>query len=57
MVEFLPYLQEWEKSVKKHKGDYSVKDRNMMLISKETRLGMKVTGMHIMLGCILFIST
>lgn len=56
MEEFLPYLQEWEKSVKKRKGDYTVKDRNMMLISMETRLGMKVTGIHIMLVCLLFIS-
>ena len=41
--EFLPYLEQWENSVKKRRG-FSDKEKMLMLITKETRAGIKVTG-------------
>ena len=41
--EFMPYLEQWESSVKKRKG-FSDKEKMLMLITKETRAGIKVTG-------------
>ena len=41
---FLPYLDEWEESVDGRKG-FSPSQKNMMMLSKETRDGLKLTGM------------
>jgi len=41
--EFLLYLLEWEESVGKRKG-YSKKEKAMMVLSNETRLGIQITG-------------
>ena len=43
-AELLPYLQQWEKSVEKRVG-FSPKAKSMMVISKETRFGIRVTGL------------
>ena len=44
--EFLPYLLDWEESVAKRKG-YSKKEKAMMVLSNETRLGIQITGKDI----------
>ena len=41
--EFLPYLESWEKSVHERDG-FSAKEKEMMLMPKETRLGITETG-------------
>ena len=41
--ELMPYLKEWEESVSNRKG-FNKKDKQMMLLAKETRVGMTVTG-------------
>ena len=41
--EFLPYLEHWKSSVQKRAG-YSDKEKNIMLIAKETHNGIIVTG-------------
>ena len=45
--EFLPYLDRWEHSVKEREG-FSVAEQNKMLLSAETRLGLKFTGSSIL---------
>ena len=42
--EFLPYLERWEESVSKREG-YSKVEEKMMLLSQETRNGLRITGM------------
>ena len=42
----MQYLEEWEKCVHKKK-ELSSKERSKMLLSAETRLGIKVTGKHL----------
>ena len=37
---FLKYLDDWEKAVQ----GFSAEDKNTMLISHETRLGLRITG-------------
>ena len=37
------YLDEWEQSVKERPGDFTKTQRNMMMLSPQTRLGLKVT--------------
>ncbi len=54
--EFLPYLDEWERSVQALKG-YKKGQKNRMLISKETMLGLRMTGMYEMLLGIQLLST
>ena len=39
----LPYLDSWERSVKERKG-FSLAEQNKMMLSTETRLGLKFTG-------------
>jgi len=39
----MPYLDHWEKSVYAREG-FSAKQKEMMLMPKETRLGITVTG-------------
>lgn len=41
--ELLPYLQKWEDSVNERKG-FSAKAKAMMVLTKETRFGIHVTG-------------
>ena len=41
--EFLPYLEQWRSSVQKRAG-FSDKGKQMMLLAKETRDGITVTG-------------
>lgn len=41
--EFLVYLDEWEKSVNDRPG-FSKEEKNLMLLSPATRLGIKMTG-------------
>ena len=41
---FLSYLSEWERSVEARGSDYSEADRERMLLSAETRLGLRMTG-------------
>ena len=40
---FLLYLEEWETSVSERSGFTKIK-KGMMLLSRETRLGLKITG-------------
>jgi hypothetical protein len=40
---FLDYLDRWEASVKA-RPDFSKTARNKMMLSKETRLGLRLTG-------------
>ena len=46
--EFLPYLDKWEKSVE-GRQDCSDADKKRMLLSAETRLGLRMTGMFLAL--------
>ena len=39
----MPYLREWEESVDNRKG-FNKKDKLMMLLARETRVGITVTG-------------
>ena len=41
--EFLSYVKEWEASVERRK-EFSPKDKKMMLLAEETRLGITVNG-------------
>ena len=41
---FLVYLSDWEKSVNSRTG-YTLAERNKMLLSQQTREGLKITGM------------
>lgn len=41
---FLPYLVNWEKSVDARQGEYSKSQRKRMLLSTETRLGLRMTA-------------
>ena len=41
--DFLGYLSEWEKSVKQRTG-FTSSQKAMMLLSKETVEGLKITG-------------
>lgn len=43
---FLPYLDDWERSVADREG-YSRSEKGMMLLSNETRVGLKITGLGI----------
>lgn len=40
---FLKYLDDWEKSVEKREG-FTKEEKNLMLLSHETRLGLRITG-------------
>ena len=40
---FLKYLDDWEKAVQERPG-FSAEEKNTMLISHETRLGLRITG-------------
>ena len=42
--EFLPYLDQWEKSVEAREG-FTKTQKKQMLLSSETRLGLWMTGM------------
>ena len=44
--EFMGYLDEWSKSVSERKG-FSPKELNNMKLSRETLLGIRVTGIRI----------
>ena len=39
----MPYLSAWEESVMKRSGKFTKTERNRMLLSAETRLGLKMT--------------
>ena len=41
--DFLGYLEDWEKSVKGRPGEFTKTERNKMLLSAETRHGLKIT--------------
>lgn len=41
--DFLSYLDQWEDSVEK-RGEFTKKQKEMMLLSSETRTGLKLTG-------------
>ena len=41
--EFLPYLDQWEKSVEARK-EFTKTQKKQMLLSAETRLGLRMTG-------------
>jgi len=45
----LPYLEDWEKSVNEREG-FSSKEKEMMLMPRETRLGITVTGIAIIMS-------
>lgn len=45
--EFLGYLDKWEKSVKDRSGGFSPKEKEKMMISRPTRLGLRLTGIFI----------
>ena len=40
---FLKYLDDWEKSVEKREG-FAKEEKNLMMLSHETRLGLRITG-------------
>ena len=42
--EFLPYLDQWEKSVEAREG-FTKTQKKQMLLSSETHLGLRMTGM------------
>ena len=46
--EFLPYLKEWECSVMNRPG-FTPAQRKKMLLSKETLLGLRITGLLLVL--------
>ena len=39
----MPYLKNWETSVENRKG-FKKSEKNMMLLSSETRSGLEITG-------------
>ena len=41
---FLPYLDEWEDSVSERPG-FTKTEKGMMLLSRETRMGLRITGL------------
>jgi len=41
--EFIPYLKSWEESVEKRSG-FTPQAKGMMLLARETRQGIDVTG-------------
>ena len=43
--EFLPYLDRWEKTVSTREG-FSRTEKDKMLLSQETRKGLRITGMN-----------
>lgn len=44
---FLPYLKNWEKSVlERSDGNFTVAERNKMMLSDETRKGLEFTGRY-----------
>ena len=43
--DFLPYLDEWEKSVKERDG-YNDTQKKRMLLSEQTILGLRMTGKY-----------
>ena len=45
--EFLPYLDGWEANVQGRKG-LSIAERNKMMLSAETRLGLQFTGIAVL---------
>ena len=42
--DFLSYIDSWESSVQSREG-YTASQKNMMLLSRETREGLRITGM------------
>ena len=42
--EFIPYLKQWEMSVQKRPGAFTPQAKGMMLLAKETRHGIEITG-------------
>ena len=46
---FLPYLQRWEDSVEARSG-FTRSQKQRMLLSTETRIGLRITGMLFILG-------
>lgn len=52
--EFVPYLKQWEESVQKRVG-FTPQAKGMMLLAKETRHGIDVTGILILLPCTIII--
>ena len=44
---FIPYLNDWEKCVQNRGNEYSKSEKNMMMLSQETRLGLRITGKYI----------
>ena len=53
--EFIPYLKEWENSVKTRKG-FNSKAKDMMVLARETRQGIEVTGVLHILVCFILLS-
>jgi len=45
-TEFIPYLEQWENTVKAQE-DFSAKEKELMLLARETRIGITITGIHI----------
>ena len=45
-TEFIPYLEQWEKSVMEREG-FSAKDKELMLLAREIRIGITITGICI----------
>ena len=41
---YLKYLDDWEASVQSREGKYTDAERNRMLLSQETRDGLRMTG-------------
>ena len=51
--EFLAYLDDWERSVNEREG-YTTAQKNRMILSKETLLGLRITGiLYLQLCCYL----
>lgn len=49
---FIPYLDKWESSVQgRPDSSFSKSDKERMLLSAETRLGLRMTGIVVVVTC------
>jgi len=45
-TEFIPYLEQWENTTMAREG-FSAKEKELMLLARETRIVITITGIHI----------
>lgn len=44
----MTYLDNWEDSVMKREGNFIANERQFMMLSKETRFGLRLTGLQML---------